>query len=154
MGSTGIILEVERGTLRLMVRAPEAFEQGWNDTAVDDFTHPAYRAIFEAILAAGTPASDWPQPVVQAAADPTAVQVIAALATEPLMRPASPTYAAEYVAKLKLLSVSRTIANLKSKWQRTNPVDDQPSYNRMFATLLEFEKQRRELTERAAGPAL
>lgn len=147
-------LEVERGTLRLMVRAPEAFEQGWNDTGVDDFTHPAYRAIFEAILAAGTPASDWPQPVVQAAADPTAVQVIAALATEPLLRPASPTYAAEYVAKLKLLSVSRTIANLKSKLQRTNPVDDQPSYNRMFATLLEFEKQRRELTERAAGPAL
>ncbi len=70
------------------------------------------------------------------------------------MRPASPTYAAEYVAKLKLLSVSRTIANLKSKLQRTNPVDDQPSYNRMFATLLEFEKQRRKLTERAAGPAL
>ena len=66
-------LEVERGTLRLMVRAPEAFEQGWNDTSSDDFTHPAYRAIFEAILAAGTPASDWPQPVVQAAADPTAV---------------------------------------------------------------------------------
>jgi hypothetical protein len=33
-------------------------------------------------------------------------------------------------------------------------VDDQPSYNRMFATLLELEKQRRELTERAAGPAL
>jgi DNA primase len=105
-------LEVERGTLRLMVRAPEVFEQGWNGTSSGDFTHPAYRALFEAVGTAGAPSSDWPQPVVQAAEDPTVVQVIAALATEPLLRPASPTYAAEYVAKLRLLSVSRTIANL------------------------------------------
>ena len=56
------------------------------------------------------------------------------------------------MAKLRLLSVSRTIANVKSKLQRTNPVDDQASYNRMFATLLQLEKQRRELRETSAGP--
>ena len=62
--------------------------------------------------------------------------------------------AAEYVAQLRLLSVSRAIANLKSKLQRTNPIDDQVNYNRMFAALLELEKQRRELSETAAGPAV
>ena len=58
------------------------------------------------------------------------------------------------MAKLRLLTVARTIANLKSKLQRTNPVEDQQRYNRMFATLLELEKQRRELGEVAAGPAM
>ena len=147
-------LEVERGTLRLMVRAPEVFAEGWNQVQPDDFTHPAYRAIFEAVVAAGVPGADWPLPVVQEASDHTAAQLIAALATEPLLRPASPGYAGEYVAQLRLLSVSRTIATLKSKLQRTNPVDDQVRYNRMFAGLLELEKRRRELSEEAAGAAL
>lgn len=147
-------LEVERGTLRLMVRAPEVFAAGWNAVGADDFIHPTYRAIFAAIAEAGTPGGDWPQPVLAANADPTVASVVAALATEPLLRPASPGYAAEYVAKLRLLSVARSIAALKSKLQRTNPVDDQVSYNRMFATLLELEKQRRELNEVAAGPAI
>ncbi|MFT3832568.1 MAG: DNA primase [Micropruina sp.] len=146
-------LEVERGTLRLMVRAPEVFAAGWNGVGVDEFTHPAYRAIFAAIADAGTPGGDWPQPVLEAGADGTVAAVVAALATEPLLRPANPGYAAEYVAKLRLLSVARSIANLKSKLQRTNPIDDQVGYNRMFATLLELERQRRELNEAAAGPA-
>ncbi len=146
-------LEVERGTLRLMVRAPEVFAAGWNGVGADEFTHPAYRAIFAAIADAGTPGGDWPQPVLEASADGTVAAVVAALATEPLLRPANPGYAAEYVAKLRLLSVARSIANLKSKLQRTNPIDDQVGYNRMFATLLELERQRRELNEAAAGPA-
>ncbi len=146
-------LEVERGTLRLMLRAPEVFGSGWNGVGPDDFTHPAYRAIFAAIADAGAPGGDWPQPVLAAGPDPGVSAVVAALTTEPLLRPASPGYAAEYVAKLRLLSVAREIARLKSKLQRTNPVDDQVSYNRMFATLLELEKQRRELNEVAAGPA-
>lgn len=146
-------LEVERGTLRLMVRAPEVFVTDWNGVGADDFTHPTYRAIFTAILDAGAPGGDWPQPVVAANPDPAVSSVVAALTTEPLLRPASPAYASEYVAKLRLLTVSRAIANLKSKLQRTNPIDDQPGYNRMFATLLDLEKRRRELTEVAAGPA-
>ena len=147
-------LEVERGTLRLMVRAPEVFAAGWNGVRAEDFVHPAYRAIFGAILDAGAPGGDWPQPVIAANTDATVSAVVAALTTEPLLRPASPAYAAEYVAKLQLLTVARAIANLKSKLQRTNPVDDQVGYNRMFATLLDLEKQRRELTEVAAGPAV
>ncbi|MFT3970097.1 MAG: hypothetical protein QM695_07415 [Micropruina sp.] len=136
-----------------MVRAPEVFADGWNDVSADDFTHPTYQAIFTAVADAGSPGGDWPQPVLAANAEPAVSAVVAALTTEPLLRPANPAYASEYVAKLRLLTVSRAIANLKSKLQRTNPVDDQPGYNRMFATLLDLEKQRRELTEVAAGPA-
>ena len=148
-------LEVERGTLRLMVRAPEVFSSAWNDVRPEHFTHPAYRAVFAAIAAASVPpGADWPQSAVDRGADPTVVQLFAALATEPLLRVASPAYAAEYVAQLRLLAVARSIATLKSKLQRTNPVEDQAGYNRMFASLLELEQQRRQLAEVAAGPAL
>lgn len=146
-------LEVERGTLRLMVRAPEVFAADWNGVTEEDFSHPTYRAIFGAIAAAGPPGADWPQPVLTGLGDAGATHVIAGLATEPLLRPASPGYAAEYVARLRLLALARTIADLKSKLQRTSPVDDQPAYNRMFANLLELEKRRRELHEVAMGPA-
>lgn len=146
-------LEVERGTLRLMVRSPEVFADDWNGVVVDDFTHPAYRALFEGILGAGRTLDDWPQPVSAVVDDPTLLQVIAALANEPLLRPASPAYAAEYVARLRLLSVVRRIADLKSRLQRTNPVDEKAAYNRMFAKLLELEKERHDLALVAAGPA-
>ncbi len=146
-------LEVERGTLRLIVRSPEVFDDSWLGVAADDFTHPTYRALFEAVERVGRVFTDWPQPVGQQVADPTAEQVIAALATEPLLRPASPSYAAEYVAKLRLLSLVRRIRELKSRLQRTNPVDDQVQYNRMFAKLLELEKERHDLALVAAGPS-
>ena len=45
------------------------------------------------------------------------------------------------------------IAQLKSRLQRTNPVDEQASYNKMFVALLELEQQRRELTQVVAGSA-
>ena len=48
-------LEVERGTLRLMVRAPEVFTGGWSEVRAEDFTHPTYAAVFAAISQAGTP---------------------------------------------------------------------------------------------------
>ena len=146
-------LEAERGTLRLMVRSPEVFTGDWNALEGDDFTHPTYRAIFGAVTTAGRAFDDWPQPVSHALEDPTAQQVIAALATEPLLRPASPAYAAEYVARLRLIRVAGRIAQLKSRLQRTNPVDEQASYNKMFVALLELEQQRRELTQVVAGSA-
>ena len=146
-------LEVERGTLRLMVRSPEVFSDDWNQVVADDFTHPTYRALFDGVVSAGRTFDDWPQPVSAVVDDPTLLQVIAALANEPLLRPASPSYAAEYVARLRLLSVVRRIGDLKSRLQRTNPVEEQASYNRMFAKLLELEKERHELALIAAGPA-
>jgi DNA primase len=146
-------LEVERGTLRLMVRAPECFNDTWNGVGVEDFTHPTYRAMCEAIVGVGRSLDDWPQPVAEVITDPVAEQVLAALAVEPLLRPATPGYAAEYVAKLRLLTTARRIAELKSRLQRTNPVDEQANYNRMFAKLLELEKARHDLATIAAGSA-
>ncbi len=46
---------VERGTLKLMLQHPTLFDSAWNEVLPDDFTHPAYRALFEVILANAFP---------------------------------------------------------------------------------------------------
>ena len=67
------------------------------------------------------------------------------------MRSASASYASEYAARLKVARVDNDIAVLKSRLQRTNPVDNQAEYNKMFARLLELETRRRALRSLAVG---
>jgi DNA primase len=147
-------LEAERGTLRLIVRAPDTFGEGWNGLASDDFSHPAYRALFDAVLAAADGPGGWTQRILQANPDPMLEQLVVSLAVEPVLREPTQAYAREYAAQLRVQSLSRRIAELKSKLQRTNPLDDQAAYNRRFAQLVTLEKERKELLALATGPAV
>lgn len=147
-------LEAERGTLRLLVRAPETFAKGWNDLVPDDFVHPTYRALFESVLAAVDGPGSWTQRILEANPDPVLEQLLISLAVEPVLRTPTEAYAREYSSQVRLLTLARQIAQLKSRLQRTNPLDDQPAYDRMFAALVNLEKQRRELLAVAAGPAI
>ena len=45
----------------------------------------------------------------------------------------------------------RRIADLKSRLQRTNPVEHATDYNRMFGELVALEQHRRNLRELAVG---
>ena len=144
-------LQVERETLRLLISEPGVFAADWNGIAVDDFQHPTYRTVFAIASAQEDRSLGWQQRVAAALEDPVGEQLIAALSVEPLQRPASTTYAASYAARLRLLTVERHIAGLKSKLQRTNPVDDPTNYNRQFARLLELEARRRDLQAEAIG---
>ena len=42
-------LAVERDTLKLMLQNPEAFDADWHGATPDDYSNPAYRALFAAI---------------------------------------------------------------------------------------------------------
>jgi len=147
-------LEAERGTLRLLIRAPEKFSEDWFGLAPGDFTHPAYRALFESVLASVGGSGPWTQRVLEANADPVLENLVVSLAVEPVLREPTEAYAHEYAAQLRVQTLSRQIAELKSKLQRTNPLADQPAYNRMFAQLVNLEKDRKELVALATGPAL
>lgn len=147
-------LEAERGTLRLIVRAPETFSEGWNGLTTDDFVHPTYRALFESVLAADEGPGNWTQRILHANPDPVLEQLLVSLAVEPGMRDATEGYSREYSSQLRVLTVSRQIAELKSKLQRTNPLDDRPAYDRMFARLVNLETRRKELLTLATGPAI
>ena len=147
-------LEAERGTLRLLIRAPETFSEGWNGLTPDDFVHPTYRACFDSVVTAGDGQGNWTQRILHANPDPVLEQLLVSLAVEPLMRDPTEAYSREYSSQLRVLTVSRQIAELKSKLQRTNPLEDQPAYDRMFARLVNLETRRKELLTLATGPAI
>jgi DNA primase len=54
------------------------------------------------------------------------------------------------LARIEELAVSRQIAQIKSRLQRTNPVTEQAEYHRMFGDLIALEQRHRVLIEPAA----
>ena len=59
--------------------------------------------------------------------------------------------ALDHAEMMREAEVLRRIADLKSKLQRTNPVEEATEYNRMFGELVALESHRRTLRERAIG---
>ncbi|HET9499059.1 MAG TPA: DNA primase [Marmoricola sp.] len=148
-------LTLERETLKLVVQHPQAVAGVAGDVSADDFTHPAYRALWEAVgHAGGIPATDdsqWGARLTGATADERLRSLISALAVERVHTAKEPDapYALQHVSRLRELTVMRRIADLKSRLQRTNPVEQAVDYNRMFGELVALEQRRRELREKA-----
>jgi DNA primase len=61
---------------------------------------------------------------------------------------------AALLARLQERTTMRRIEQLKSRLQRTNPVDEADAYNKLFGQLVALEQQRRSLRERAIGAFL
>ena len=151
-------LTIERETLKLVVQHPRLTGVATKDVDGDDFTHPAYRALWETVARSGGPSTAGPQWVVDLRAatdDPTVQGLLSAVAVEPLMTARDPdeSYAATHVFRLQELTALRRIADLKSRLQRTNPVEHATEYNRMFGELVALEQHRRNLRELAVGGA-
>ena len=53
--------------------------------------------------------------------------------------------------RLQELTTIRRIAELKSRLQRTNPVEHAAEYNRMFGELVALEQHRRQLRDKVVG---
>jgi DNA primase len=149
---------LERETLKLVVQHPEAVGRMAKDVDGDDFTHPTYRGVWEAVVACGGPAGApsgevWVAKLRDSVVDPALGQALSALAVEPLLSSKDPTagYVAAHVFRLQEVTAMRRIADLKSKLQRTNPVEHATEYNRMFGELVALEQHRRTLREKAIG---
>jgi DNA primase len=147
---------VERDVLKLVLQYPAAISSYFADVDADDFTHPTYREIYEAVASLGGPddfAADELRAKV-AGADGVAEQVLSAIFVEPVHVAGEPdTRVAEaYVVRLRELTVARSIERIKSRLQRMNPVNETLDYNRMFSELVALEAQRRALRDQAIGP--
>jgi len=155
----------EAETLQVVVQSPNVVAPVAGDLGDNDFPHPTYQAVWDTVAALGGPAAA-PEPDVwvdklresllgQHDDDHThpTVRAFNALAVEPVLAAKEPdqTYAAAHVYRLQELTAMRRIADLKSKLQRTNPVDEAAEYNRMFGELVALESHRRTLRERAIG---
>jgi DNA primase len=109
------------------------------------------------VTAAGGPSSatpDWSARLRDAAAADVAVSgAVTALSVEALPTAKEPddAYVAQHVYRLQELTTIRRIAELKSRLQRTNPVEHAGEYNRMFGELVALEQHRRQLRDRVVG---
>jgi DNA primase len=157
------LLTTERQTAKLLIQNPELFSEAWDGLSVADFTHPAYAALFTAVEKAtaenGThvqqqsAAADWVHRVSEAADGDAIRSLVAALAVEPLPVRGEVTqrFVVANSAGLQLLTVMRKVAELKSRLQRTNPVEAQQKYNQMFSELVVLEARRQQLHIRSIG---
>ncbi len=149
---------LERETLKLVVQYPLVVGQAAKDVDADDFTHPTYRGVWEAVSVCGGPSAApgsevWVTKLRESITDEGVAQLLNALAVEPLLSMKEPNagYVAAHVYRLQELTVLRRITDVKSKLQRTNPVEHATEYNRMFGELVALEQHRRNLRERAIG---
>jgi DNA primase len=144
-------LFLERETLKLVIQHPEVVGRTTKDIDPSDFTHGAYRALWTAIAAAGGPTAAHAQfaaSLQDAQTDQRLQALISALAVEPIRRTPDAAYVQLHADRLRELTAKRRIADLKSRLQRTNPVDQATDYNRMFGELVALEAHARALRER------
>jgi DNA primase len=151
---------LERETLKLVVQHPGAIGNAARDIGGNDFTHPTFRAVWELVAGSGGPTAGahdpaWAGRLRESATDPAVASAISALGVEPLLTAKEPdaAYVAAHVYRLQELTTMRRIADLKSRLQRTNPVEHATEYNRMFGELVALEQHRRTLHDRAVGTA-
>ncbi len=151
---------IERETLKLVLQHPIAIGRTTADIGANDFTHPTYRGVWDLVAAAGgtvagTDDPAWSTKLRDAAVDPAVSSAISALSVEPLLTAKAPDagYVTHHLVRLLELTALRRIAELKSRLQRTNPVENASEYNKMFGELAALEQHRRTLRDRIAGDA-
>ena len=111
-----------------------------------------------AVLAAGGASAGLSGPgwleAVGAHGTPEVRPLVSELAVEPMHLPRRASDEARYVtsvlAGLRLSLVDQQIADIKSRLQRTNPVEDPDAYNELFGDLVPLEQYRIALREQAA----
>ena len=139
-------LLLEREVLKTKVQYPQLISM-WGTIEDGAFTHPAYRSLVAAINAAPTERQLTPDDFLE----PEIKALFTELSVEPIRVDGEITnrLVASIVARLREVGISRSIAELKSRLQRLNPVENGEEYNTAFAELVGLEAARRELHDEA-----
>ncbi|WP_405057444.1 DNA primase [Kribbella sp. NBC_01505] len=152
---------IEWDVLKVAMQHPNLVGVAFDELDDHDFTHPwlaAVRAGMEKIggPAAAAPGEAWVVAVRDAIGNDPAAAVVGALAVDPLRLGRDPDelYALALVARVQELTCARRIMDLKSKLQRTNPIDKADDYNRMFGELIALEAYRADLRKKAITGAI
>ena len=148
-------LALEREVLKVVIQAP-ALLPSFSEIESGAFTHPAYlaaRAVIDTSAGALADFNDWIETILRNSEEEQLQALVRELAVEPIRANGAldERYAESVSSRLREMAVSRTIAELKSKLQRINPVDEADVYNQAFMDLVQLEARRRDLHERAIG---
>ena len=152
-------LHRQREALKAALQVPAIAGPGYDELPEQAFTHPAYVQVHRAIQVAGGVCGGregpaWLDAVIPECA-PEVRGLVSELAVEPLELPQKNTEEVRYVASIvsgvRLALVDEQIAEIKSRLQRTNPVDDADVYLELFGDLVPLEQYRIALREKAMG---
>ncbi|APT85179.1 DNA primase [Corynebacterium aquilae] len=146
----------QRESLKIALQWPAYAGAYFDGLDEECFTHPAYRAVREAIDKAGgceghTESVDWLASVAGEMDDLMGRSFISELAVEDIrVEPEQLTgYTDKVLSRLQEMRVGDQIAHLKSQLERMRPSDDEVAYNSLFADLIALEQARRDLRDRA-----
>ena len=139
-------LMLEREVLKSRVQQP-GLVGSWSSIEDGAFTHPAYSKLAAIINSLGATRALTSEEIP----DPQMKALFTELSVEPIRSDGEVTerYVASIVARLREVGISRAIAELKSRLQRLNPVENGDEYNAAFGQLVALESTRRELHELA-----
>jgi DNA primase len=144
----------EREALKAIVQHPHLASKHADDLDDNDFTHPISKMLWKHIEAMPWPTgpdSNWLPQLSDTVTDDDARRILSIAAVEPLRAREENTGAVvmAVVIRLQLLTLGRRVAEVKSKLQRTNPIEQAEIYNRMFGELIALEQQLRDLRDRS-----
>jgi len=159
------IARTERTALEVVLQLPALVPAEFDDLGDDAFSAPAYRAVHEAIRAAGglqgareelAAAGDrgsaaWVARVHEEAASPVA-GLVTELAVAPLPEDRTdvlPDYVRGVVLAILEIGFTRHIADLRGRLQRMDGVADPGAYQALFTELIALENRRRTLRDSA-----
>ncbi|HEV2537415.1 MAG TPA: DNA primase [Streptosporangiaceae bacterium] len=153
------VVLVERELLKLAVQRPALCGPEFDALGPEAFTAPVHGAVVTLIAACGgttgggTSPREWAARLREEAPNERAQSFVTALAVERpnIEREPDARYAENLLARVGELAVSREINAVKARLQRTNPIEEQASYNRLFGDLVGLEKRRKALLDQAAG---
>ena len=153
------VAQIERTALEVVLQQPALVPDEFDDLPADAFGAPAYRAVHDAVRAAGglvvartldNPTA-WVGAVIEEAVEPVR-PLVTELAVAPLPedRPESlDGYVKGVVRSLVEMGFTRHIAELRSRLQRMDAEADPVAYRAAYAELVQVEGRRRTLRESA-----
>ena len=157
-GAEAAALTVEREALKGALQCPAVAGPMFDATEPAMFLDPAHRGLREAISRAGgtstaTSVPAWVAAVSEAAADDSVRSLVSSLAVQPLQYEGDTEhrYVSSVVVSVHERDVTRRVAEVKSRLQRTNPESETEAYNRLFNELIVLEQRKRELRTQLDG---
>lgn len=144
-------LALEREVLKVRLQFP-ALNYQWREIESNAFSHPAYDRLRTFI----DTQKDLSAIEISAVDSDELKSFIMELSVEPVRTSGeiSDRYISSITARLNEVALSRSIAEIKSKLQRLNPVENENEYGEVFAELVDMESRRRALRELAFGEGL
>ncbi|HLU27676.1 MAG TPA: DNA primase [Glycomyces sp.] len=151
-------LRAQREVLKLALQHPQVAGPYFDVVDATPYTDPNYRAVREAIDAAGGAAkaaagANWVAAVAGACTELAAQALVNELAVEELRIDREPdaVYVRTLLARIQRPVVEAEVADIKRRLQRINPSTDKDEYMSLFGKLMGLEQHVRSLRDQAAN---